>query len=92
MNVSISKIKLRLTDMLINNKSVELEEPLEIIKYQVYLLDEDNEVEDILESFENVEELFSYVVYNKLTIVEFVDETKQEKRKIIKIFKKTIDK
>ena len=75
MNVSISKIKLRITDMLINNKSVELEEPLEIIKYQVYLLDEDNEVEDILESFENVEELFSYVAYNKLTIVEFIDET-----------------
>lgn len=81
MNVSISKIKLRITDMLINNKSVELEEPLEIIKYQIYLLNEDNEVEDILDSFENVEELFSYVAYNKLTIVEFVDETLKTRKK-----------
>lgn len=51
MNVSISKIELKITTMLVANISVELEKPLEIIKYQVYLLNEDNEVEDILDSF-----------------------------------------
>ena len=81
MNVSISKIKLRITDMLIENKSVELEKPLEIIKYQVYLLDEDNEVEDMLDSFEDVEDLFNFLAYNKITIVEFIDETNQAGKK-----------
>ena len=88
MNVSISKIKLNIKNMLVANISVELEKPLEIIKYQVYLLNEYNEVEDMLDSFENVEELFSFLAYNKITIVEFIDETikkKQEKRKIKKL-------
>lgn len=91
MNVSISKIKLNIKNMLVANISVELEKPLEIIKYQVYLLNEYNEVEDMLDSFENVEELFSFLAYNKITIVEFIDETikkKQEKRKIKKLYKK----
>lgn len=51
MNVSISKIELKITTMLVANISVELEKPIEIIKYQVYLLNEYNEVEDILDSF-----------------------------------------
>ena len=43
MKVSISKIKIKITDMLVANISVELEKPIEIIKYQVYLLNEYNE-------------------------------------------------
>lgn len=80
MNVSISKIKLRITDMLVYGVSVELKESLEIIKYQVYLLDEDNEVEDMLDSFENVKDLFSFLAFNKVTVVEFIDETNQTRK------------
>ena len=75
MNVSISKIELKITTMLVANISVELEKPLEIIKYQVYLLNEDNEVEDILDSFQDVEDLFNFLADNRVTIVEFIDET-----------------
>ena len=58
MNVSISKIELKITTMLVANISVELEKPLEIIKYQVYLLNEDNEVEDILERIKKLSNEF----------------------------------
>ncbi len=75
MKVSISKIKIKITDMLVANISVELEKPIEIIKYQVYLLNEYNEVEDILDSFQDVEDLFSFLAYNNAIIVEFIDET-----------------
>lgn len=81
MNVSISKIKLKITDMLVANVSVELEKPLKIIKYQVYLLNKDNEVLDILDSFEKVEDLFSFLAFNKVTVVEFIDETIKKKEK-----------
>ena len=40
MNVSISKIRFYITTMLIANISVPIEKPIEIIKYQVYLLNE----------------------------------------------------
>ena len=81
MNVSISKIELKITTMLVANISVELEKPLEIIKYQVYLLNEDNEVEDLLDSFKDVEELFNFLADNRVTIVEFIDETIKKKEK-----------
>lgn len=74
MNVSISKIKFYITNMLVADISVALERPIEIIKYQVYLLNKYNEVEDMLDSFEDVEELFSFLADNRVTIVEFIDE------------------
>lgn len=81
MKVSISKIKIKIIDMLVANISVELEKPIEIIKYQVYLLNEYNEVEDILDSFQDVEDLFSFLAYNNAIIVEFIDETIKKKEK-----------
>lgn len=81
MNVSISKIRFYITTMLVANISVPIEKPIEIIKYQVYILNEYNEVEDILDSFQDVEELFSFLAYNKVTIVEFIDETQKKKEK-----------
>lgn len=75
MKVSISKIRFYITTMLVANISVPIEKPLEIIKYQVYLLNEYNEVEDILDSFQDVEDLFNFLAYNKVTVVEFIDET-----------------
>ncbi len=81
MKVSISKIRFYITTMLVANISVPIEKPIEIIKYQVYLLNEYNEVEDILDSFQDVEELFSFLAYNKVTIVEFIDETQKKNHK-----------
>lgn len=75
MKVSISKIRFYITTMLVANISVPIEKPLEIIKYQVYLLNEYNEVEDILDSFQDIEDLFNFLAYNKVTVVEFIDET-----------------
>lgn len=75
MNVSISKIRFYITTMLVSNISIPIEKPIEIIKYQVYLLNEYNEVEDILDSFQDVEDLFNFLAYNKVTVVEFIDET-----------------
>ena len=75
MNVSISKIRYYITTMLVSNISIPIEKPIEIIKYQVYLLNEYNEVEDILDSFQDVEDLFNFLAYNKVTVVEFIDET-----------------
>lgn len=75
MKVSISKIRFYITTMLVANISVPIEKPIEIIKYQVYLLNEYNEVEDILDSFQDVEDLFNFLAYNKVTVVEFIDET-----------------
>lgn len=75
MNVSISKIRFYITTMLVANISVPIEKPIEIIKYQVYLLNEYNEVEDILDSFQDVEDLFNFLAHNNAIIVEFIDET-----------------
>lgn len=81
MKVSISKIRFYITTMLVANISVPIEKPLEIIKYQVYLLNEYNEVEDILDSFQDIEDLFNFLAYNKVTLVEFIDETIKKKEK-----------
>lgn len=75
MNVSISKIKIKIDYVLLGGVSVKLEKPLEIIKYQVYLLNENNEVEYMLDSFENIVDLFNFIVDNNAMIVEFIDET-----------------
>ena len=78
MRISISLIKLKITNMLVGNVSVELEKPMETEKYQIYLLNDDSEVVDLIDSFEKPNEVFNFVIKNNATIVEFIDEVKED--------------
>lgn len=64
--------------MLVGNVSVELEKPMETEKYQIYLLNDDSEVVDLIDSFEKPNEVFNFVIKNNATIVEFIDEVKED--------------
>lgn len=77
MKISISKIKVKINYMLLGGISVKLEEPIEIIKYQIYSLDDNNEACDIMGSFENIVDVFNFIVDNNAILVEFIDEVKE---------------
>lgn len=78
MKISISKIKVKVEYMLLGGISVKLEEPIEIIKYQIYSLDDNNESCDIMGSFENIVDVFNFIVDNNATLIEFIDEVKED--------------
>ena len=78
MKISISKVKIKVEYMLLEGISIKLEEPIETIKYQIYLLDDNNEACDIMGSFENIVDVFNFIVDNNATLVEFIDEVKED--------------
>lgn len=78
MKISISKIKVKIDYMLLEGISVKLEEPIETIKYQIYSLDDNNEACDIMGSFENIVDIFNFIVNNNAILVEFIDEVKED--------------
>ena len=78
MKISISKVKIKVEYMLLEGISVKLEEPIEIIKYQIYSLDDNNEACDIMGSFENIVDVFNFIVDNNATLIEFIDEVKED--------------
>jgi len=78
LKISISKIKVKVEYMLLGGISVKLEEPIEIIKYQIYSLDDNNESCDIMGSFENIVDVFNFIVDNNATLIEFIDEVKED--------------
>ena len=78
MKISISKIKVKIDYMLLEGISVKLEEPIETIKYQIYSLDDNNEACDIMGSFENIVDVFNFIVDNNAILVEFIDEVKED--------------
>ena len=78
MKISISKIKVKIDYMLLEGISVKLEEPIETIKYQIYSLNDNNEACDIMGSFENIVDVFNFIVDNNATLIEFIDEVKED--------------
>ncbi len=78
MKISISKVKIKVEYMLLEGISIKLEEPIETIKYQIYSLDDNNEACDIMGSFENIVDVFNFIVDNNATLVEFIDEVKED--------------
>jgi hypothetical protein len=78
LKISISKIKVKIDYMLLEGISVKLEEPIETIKYQIYSLNDNNEACDIMGSFENIVDVFNFIVDNNATLIEFIDEVKED--------------
>lgn len=78
MKISISRIKVKVDYMLLGSISVKLEEPIETIKYQIYSLDDNNDIYDIVRSFENIVDVFNFIVDNNAILVEFIDEVKED--------------
>lgn len=78
MKISISKIKVKINYMLLGGISIRLEEPIETIKYQIYSLDDDNNIYDIIGSFDKPNDVFNFIIDNNATLVNFINGVEED--------------